>query len=447
MELLCQTLQLTSSDYIQAASQCGGSGVNNVTQSSFTGAKGDVALCNFLSAKNNCIESTPKALITSIDQVEKLEFELTNCMYPVFPGAPVCPGTHMVLPAINLGNWKTETSFDPTDSPNAFKKIWTAISDSNSSSFTAFSWEGQLKCVVPPSFQQFAISAAASGLDLAEDEVKNERAPPERTSPSITNSVCNREGFFNLGVVPNLETIIPLAGVCCPTQVTAEICTPRRGKFFINVKDNVIKIATQWGLTERCYPYWPFPTDLQGLLQKHNLVSVAFGLTEFISSNGANFEMSLASETPGDKPVAVTGLTNKQCSGDGDCTNNYEECAVNKIYSYSGGKCVSGVCSYSTTTEKLTCAGGQTCEQASGSAPTCNACGGEGQPCCVESANNAFCGAGFGCLIDGPSARCTAQCGNANQPVCGGWNSRVEPCKDGTSIHDADSTHPYSYCK
>ncbi|MDP3741865.1 MAG: carboxypeptidase-like regulatory domain-containing protein, partial [Candidatus Micrarchaeota archaeon] len=402
------TLNLVTSDYIQLPSSCGGG--SNATQVSLTAPNGGVQLCNFLSPKNNCIESTRSASITSIDQVDKLEFELTNCMYPVFPSAPVCPGTKMILPAVNIGSVKTEADFNPSDSPNAFSKIWTSVSDSNASSFSLFSWQGQIKCLVPPSFQQFGITAASLGLnkqDFAEEEAKSKQPLTFRSD------VCSRQDFFNLASLPNTDTLIPLAGVCCPTSVTAQQCTPRRGKFFVSVKDNEVKIITSWGLTESCYPYWPFPTTVHGLLQKQNLVSATFGLAEFLQSNGADFEMSLASETPGDKPVAATGLSNVQCSSNSDC-KAYEQCAVDRIYNYQGsgdggnGQCigassggVKGVCSFSSVSVKTVCSGGQQCKQDTGTTASCAACGEAGQACCIQNNGNAMCKAGAGCIVTG----------------------------------------------
>ncbi len=440
-------LELKKENYLQGASNCGGG--SNATQLSSTSASGETTLCNFLSSKNNCIESTQNASINSIDQVEQLEFELVNCMYPVFPSAPVCPGTKMVLPAINIGGLKTKVNFDPTDSPNAFEKIWTSVSDSNASSFSIFSWQGQLKCVVPPSIQQFGIMAATSGIDkidYAEQEKK------QKVPPTLTSDVCSRQDFFNLGAVPNLDTLIPLAGVCCPASVSAQTCTPRRGKFFISSRGNVVKIVTQWGLTESCYPYWPFPTTLRGLLQKQNVVSVTFGLAEFLSSNGANFEMSLASETPGEKPVASTGLSSKQCSSNENCAN-YAQCTVNTIYKFAGGKCVGnsqsapGVCSYSSVSQKETCTGGTQCKQVDDNDAQCQECGSEGQPCCIQSDGaNAFCKAGFGCVVAGSSHSCTSDCGKKTRPVCGGWQSTPH-CSEGSIKPPSSTGLAYSTCQ
>ncbi len=439
-----KVLELKQADYIQAASGCGGG--SNATQASLTSSTGEATLCNFLSPKNNCIESTRNAMINSIDQLEKLNFELVNCMYPVFPSAPVCPGTKMVLPAVNIGNYKTQADFNPADSPNAFQKIWSSISDANASSFSVFSWQGQLKCIVPPSFQQFAISAAASGLDLTDlaAQEANERAPQP-----IHSDVCSRQDFFNLGVIPNFDTVIPLAGVCCPSSVTAQICTSRRGKFFISVQANVIKVITQWGLTESCYPYWPFPTTPQGLLQKQNVVSAGFGLAQYLSSNGADFELSLASETPGEAPAVTSGLSNKQCNGDGDCAA-YQQCAVNEIYAYSGGKCVGkstsspGVCSYASVSEAQACTGGQQCKQ-EGNTASCKSCGGDGEACCVRDDGNAFCKQGAGCIVTGATAVCTSSCGGENQPVCGGWDSTAT-CNAGLKLKPPSGDRLYSIC-
>ena len=447
-------LDLKPTDYIQRPNQCGsGTLTTNATQSSLTSATGEVTLCNFLYAKNNCIESTKNALITSIDQVETLQFQLTNCMYPVFPGAPVCPGTKMILPAINLGNYRATADFNSSDSPNAFQKLWSSISDANASKFSIFTWKGQLKCVIPPSFQQFAISAAAAGLDISDKENKGEKDAVNNRAPApITSNVCSRQDFFNLGVVPNLESIIPLAGVCCPSGVNAEICTPRKGKFFISVKDNSVQIVTQWGLTESCYPYWPFPTDLEGLLQKQNVVSVAFGLGEYITSNGANFEMSLSSETPGEKPVATTGLSSVPCTNDEQCKGDYQQCSVNKIYQYAGGHCVGqsasapGVCSFASTSDGQTCTGGTQCKQ-DGKTATCAECGSAGQACCIAS-SNAFCKPDAGCIITGAVASCVSrsECGGENQPVCGGWQSAPTCNSASLRIQPPDGTRLYSIC-
>ncbi|MFH0713221.1 MAG: hypothetical protein V1722_01620 [Candidatus Micrarchaeota archaeon] len=419
-----RALELKSGDYIQAPSGCGGG--SNVTQFSATAPNGEVTLCNFLQPKNNCIESTKNASIVSIDQVETLTFEFTNCMYPVFPGAPVCPGIKMVLPAVNIGNLESEAEFNPADAPNAFEKIWEGFSDRSNSNFSIFSWSGQLKCIVPPSVQQFAITAAASGINLmpgaADEEAKT------RTAAPVTADVCKQSDFFNLGVIPNMDTLIPLAGVCCPEGITAQICTPKRGKFFVSSRDNKVKIITQWGLTEGCYPYWPFPTTIKGLMQSQNLVSAAFGLGEFITSNGANFEMSLSSETPGEKPVAAAGLSSKACRGDGECAA-YEQCAVNSIYSYKGsgaggsGKCVGasstpGVCTYSNVKEKEKCTGGMQCETSGDKTATCKECGNANEASCCVSDTNAYCKGHLGCFQTGTVFKCTSNCGDEEQPPC-----------------------------
>ncbi len=443
-------LRLEAGDYVQRPSACSAS--SNATPASLTTDSGETLLCNFLWPRDNCIVSSKNASITAIDQLSKLRFELVNCMYPVFPSAPVCPGTKMILPSVNIGNVKTEVEFDPSDSPNAFEKIWTAVSDANASRFSLFSWRNQLKCVVPPSVQQFAITTASTAIpDYAEQEAKAK-------APGIQSDVCSRQDFFNLGVVPNYDTLIPLAGVCCPTNINAEFCTKRRGKFFVSVRGDEIKVVTQWGLTDSCYPYWPFPTTIRGLLQRENFVSAAFGLTEFLASNGADFELSLSSEVPGALPVSSTGLSSKECRSNSDCAS-FDQCSVNTIYSYSGsgpggkGTCVGasptapGVCAYSSTVVKETCSGGTQCSEQNGQSVSCGSCGNAGEQCCLQSDGlNAFCRAGAGCEVTQSSTRCVAQCGRLGKPVCGGWQSSVEPCREGRIKRPSETGLAYTIC-
>ncbi len=448
-----KTLELKNSDYIQSPNNCGAS--SNVTVTSLTANNGETKLCNFLWPRENCIVSSKNSTITSIDQVETLKFELTNCVYPVFPGAPVCPGTKMVLPAVNLGNLKMESDFDPANAPNAFKRIWTAVSDSDSSKFSVFSWQGQLKCIVPPSFQQFGISAASLGLANVNDFAKEE-AVEKKPRQGVVSDVCSRQDFFNLGVMPNAESIIPLAGVCCPTTVNAEFCTERRGKFFISSKGDTVKVVTKWGLTENCYPYWPFPTTLHGLLQAENIVSVAFGLTQFLTSNGADFEMSLSSELPGETYVASTGLSSVPCRGDSECSE-FDQCAVNSIYHNKGsgangqGKCIGasqsspGVCAYSQVSKVRTCDGGTQCKQVEKTA-SCLSCGGPGEACCIQSnGKNAFCKAGACCIVRNGNHECVSECGRIGQPVCGGWQSDPK-CNEGKVKPPSATDLEYSTC-
>lgn len=286
-----------------------------------------------------------------------------------------------------------------------------------------------------------------------------QETPP--TPTRVTSDVCARPDFFSFAGVPNLDTLIPLAGICCAGGPSsgATHCTPRRGKFFISVQDNEVKVITQWGLTDGCYPYWPFPTSLRGLAQEQNLVSVGVGLAQFVSSNGANFEMSLASERPGetDRAAAATGITEQSCSSDSDCTNR-DQCKITKIYAYSGGRCVGSsssgkTCVYGDLEEKQTCEGGAQCKQ-TGVSATCEQCGGvnadsSAQRCCIlPGTSNAFCKQGFGCLVSGSSFTCTANCGGVGEPVCGGWpDVSTQRCNSGLHVVPPTRTVPYSTCQ
>ncbi len=303
---------------------CGGKpGVFSVSLSSFNGSNWTLALnplnlstslnencnstqlCGFISGLNGCVQSSSNSTPLTLDQLQKLTFNLVNCMYPVFHGAPVCYAYYSAFfPRIELGIITSTSSLTPGE--NVASKLRNSLFQASNVNFDLFKNFGQntLDCNIPVDFPTALVTKTVSSSLCASSQTPPAPAPSQNSVPSgcsaektATQDSSIAKFFSTLaqGSQGNavFNSLNSLVAVYC-TSGTAVCCTPKQGSILLSVKDNQIYLMIAWGVNANCNPVFPLTSGSLSSLCNWG-TSIGGALMSYMSSNGADFEMSLSS--------------------------------------------------------------------------------------------------------------------------------------------------------
>jgi hypothetical protein len=261
----------------------------------------NVQLCGFISGLNGCVVNSSQASPLSLDQLQKLTFNLVNCMYPVFNGAPVCYLYNSAfLPRVELGVITTTSALTPGES--VASKLRDSLFKASSVDFSLFKNFGQntLNCNIPVDFPTSLLTRtiAASVCSSSQQPASETAASTSPQCLAAKNAAQDSSLFKFFETLKGSEgnsvfnSLNPFVGVYCASGL-AVCCTPHPGSFLLSVKGNQVYVMIAWGVNADCNPV--FPLTHGALSNFCNFgTSVAGSLLNYFSSNGADFEISLS---------------------------------------------------------------------------------------------------------------------------------------------------------
>jgi hypothetical protein len=275
-----------------------------------------VQLCGFISGLNGCIVNSSNANPLSLDQLQKLTFNLVNCMYPVFNHAPVCYlGYSALLPRVELGVITTTAPL--TSGENFISKLRDSLFKASNVDFNMFKNFGQntFDCNIPVDFPTTLLTRTIGNSVCSDSTSAASTATPSvnpqcNAAQSTASSSTLLKFFGTLqGSQSNavFNSLNPLVAVYCSTPIIATCCTPKQGSILLSVKDNQVYLMIAWGVNVDCNPVFPLASAKFSSLCDWG-PTVAGGLMSYLSSNGADFEVGLTGTdfTSKTKPASTT---------------------------------------------------------------------------------------------------------------------------------------------